>query len=173
MGTLLAVLLLILSGPKAGRDAEPLDGLIAFSDPAFCRPAENFQILLDSLLRFEEAGESYRPVLTRPVVPSSWQPLIGEPTLTIEGSEYVATLPVRGEWRGLPLRAVRITGWIESEQGFTLVFESPPEQVLRAANAAGFGLPDSGARYVDGEVMGVSIGVEREAGGAALYCVPG
>lgn len=68
---------------------------------------------------------------------------------------------------------MRITGWIESEQGFTLIFESPPEQVLRAANAAGFGLPDSGARYVDGEVMGVSIGVEREAGGAALYCVPG
>lgn len=172
MGTLLVVLLLILSGAQADRGAEPLDGLIAFSDPTLCRPADDFQTLLDSLLRFDEAGESYRPVLTPPVVPSSWQPLIGEPTLTIEGSEYVATLPVRGEWQGLPLRAVQITGWIESEQGFALVFDASPEQVLRAANAAGFDLPDSGARYVDGEVMGISIGVERKAGGAALYCVP-
>lgn len=173
MGTLLAVLLLILSGPQADRGAEPLDGLIAFSDPVFCRPADDFRALLDSLLRFEEAGESYRPVVTRPVVPSRSRHLFGEPTLTIEGREYVATLPVRGEWQGLPLRAVQITGWIESEQGFALVFDSTPEQVRRAANSAGFDLPDSGSRYVDGEVMGVSIGVEREGGGAALYCVPG
>lgn len=172
MGMLLITLLLALAGPTSTPSAEPLDDLLAFSDTSACVPAADFRTLLDSLLVFEEAGDSYRPVLGRPALPSTSRHLIGEPTLTVEGNEYVATLPVHGEWRGLPLRAVRITGWIESEQGFALVFDATPEQVLRAANTADFDLPDSGSRYLDGEVMGVSIGVEREPDGASLYCVP-
>lgn len=170
---LLITLLLTLTGPTSAPRAEPLDDLIAFTDPTVCAPGADFRTLLESLLVFEEAGGGYRPVLARPVIPSDVRHLVGEPTLTVEGSEYVANLPVRGEWRGLPLRAVRITGWIESEQGFALAFDATPEQVVRAANAAGLSLPDSGVRYVDGEVVGVIIGVEREARGASLYCVPG
>ena len=159
-----------LASPSA---ATPLDGLIGFVDPYWCEPAEDFGALLDSLIRHEEAGESYVPVLDRPVVPAAFRAQIGEPRLVIDGSEYRATLPLAGTWRGLPLRSLVIVGWIESEQGFSLVFDATPAQVLQAVNQAGFAIPAPGHEYREGDAMGMNVGVEQYEGGSALFCVPG
>jgi len=160
-------------GSAAPSAAAPLDGLFAFVDPYWCEPGEHFDILLDSLVEHERAGPSYVPVLHAPVIPADFQTQIGAPRLVIDGSEYRATLPLTGTWRGLPLRALVIVGWIESEQGFSLVFDATPAQVLQAANEAGFAIPASGDAYREGEVMGMNVGVERYEGGSALFCIPG
>lgn len=159
-----------LASPSA---ATPLDGLIGFADPYWCEPDAAFSALLDSLIRHEEAGPSYVPVLHAPVVPAAFQAHVGEPGLLIDGSEYRATLPLAGTWRGLRLRSLVIVGWIESEQGFSLVFDATPAQVLQAVNQAGFAVPASGHEYREGEVMGMNVGVEPYEGGSALFCVPG
>lgn len=156
----------------APAEAGPLEGLIGFADPQTCAPEAGFETLLGGLLTFE-GGAAGRPGLGRPAVPEAYRAAIGEPTLSVDGREYRVSLPVRGDWRGLPLRAVQINGWLESERGLALLFDATPEQVLRAANAAGFALPDTGSVYREGEVMGMSIGVERHPDGAILYCMPG
>lgn len=153
--------------------ATPLDGLIAFADPYWCETNAEFGVLLDSVIQHEEANQSYVPVLATPVVPEAFQAHIGEPRLVIDGSEYRATLPLAGTWRGLPLRSLVIVGWIESEQGFSLVFDATPAQVLQAVNQVGFAIPASGHEYREGDVMGMNVGVEQYDGGVALFCLPG
>lgn len=151
----------------------PLDGLIGFVDPHWCTPDADFRALLDSAVQHVEAGESYRPTVAKPVVPKAFERQIGEPQLAIDGSEYRATLPLTGTWRGLPLRSLVIFGWIESEQGFRLVFDATPAQVLQTVNRAGFNIPASGRVYREGDVMGMNVSVEGRDGGGALSCVPG
>ena len=159
-----------LASPSA---ATPLDGLIGFVDPYWCETNADFHALLDSAIQHEEAGESYVPVLAKPIVPEAFQAQIGEPRLTIDGPEYRAILPLTGTWRNLPLRSLVIVGWIESEQGFDLVFDATLAQVLQAVNQAGFAIPASGREYREGDVMGMNVGVDEYDGGAALFCVPG
>jgi hypothetical protein len=160
-------------GSTAQSAAHPLDGLFGFVDPYWCERGEDFDILLDSLIEHKRAGPSYVPVLRAPLVPATFRTQIGEPRLVIDGTEYRATLPLTGTWMGLPLRALVIVGWIESEQGFSLVFDATPAQVLQAANEAGFAIPASGDEYREGDVMGMNVGVERYEGGSALFCIPG
>lgn len=99
--------------------------------------------------------------------------MAGTPTLTLEGREYRATLPLRGAWQGLPIRAVSVAGWVESEQGFELLFDAEPTQVLETLNRLGFAIPPTGSVYRDAEVLGVNLGVSAHEGGAKLYCLPG
>lgn len=150
-----------------------LDRLIGFSDPKDCEPNEAFSALLKGLLGHEEAGESYTPVLKTPVVPAELRDQIGTPELKIEGTEYRATLPLRGTWQGLPLRSVAVVGWIESEQGFELSFDADRAQVLATVNRLGFGIPPSGSEYREGDVLGLNVAVTEHEGGSTLHCIPG
>lgn len=87
-----------------------LDRLIGFSDPKSCEPNEAFGTLLNSLVEHQPVGGSYTPVLKTPQVPAALRDQFGTPQLTINGSEYRATLPARGSWQGLPLRSVAVVG---------------------------------------------------------------
>lgn len=153
--------------------AFPLDRLVDFVDPHRCEPGADFDALVNSLLYWKETGETYIPILRVPPASTKFDRQIGTPQLRIEGSEYRATLPLRGTWQGLPLRSLVLEGWVESEQGFMLVFDATPAQVLQAANRVGFGIPASGSEYREEEVMGVNVGVSEYEGGGALYCMPG
>ena len=150
-----------------------LDDLIGFSDPQACEPDEAFAALLQGMIVFDEAGETYVPVLREPPVQSTFKDQVGVPDLSFDGHEYRATLPLRGTWHGLPLRSIVVVGWIESEQGFELLFKADPELVLTTANRVGFGIPSSGSEYRDDDVLGLNVGVEKRDGGAALFCIPG
>jgi hypothetical protein len=154
----------------------PLDGLIGFVDPHWCTPSREFDILQESLIRWEPSGESYAPVLETPVVPTAFRSRIGEPRLTIDGREYRVTLPLVGTWNGLSLRSLVLVGKIESEQGFELVFDETQAEVLATANRAGFQIPPSGSEYRDdlNAAMGMNVAVLRADGGrGALSCFPG
>lgn len=156
--------------------ATPLDELIGFTDPYWCEQSADFDALQDSLLRWEETRDGYRPILQSPVVPEYFQAQTGEPKLKVDGRNYRVTLPMRGTWRGLPVRALVILGIVESEQGFELVFDATHAQVLQAANEAGFRIPDSGSEYRDdvNGVMGMNVAVIETGGGrVALSCFPG
>lgn len=158
-----------VSPPSQG----PLDELIGFTDPEWCTPSADFRVLLNSALQHVEAGDSYRPTVAETVVPKAFEAQVGEPRLVIDGPEYRATIPLSGTWRNLSLRSLVITGWIESEQGFYLVFDATPAQVLQAMNQADFDIPASGKVYREGDVMGMNVGVEEHGGGGALFCIPG
>ena len=107
------------------------------------------------------------------MVPAAFKAQAGKTNLTLDGQEYSAALPLSGTWQGLPVRSLLVTGRIESEQGFYLVLDAGPAQVLEAANRAGFAIPESGSEYRDDDVLGVSVGVAPYEGGGALYCLPG
>lgn len=153
--------------------AAPLDDLLHFEDPYKCTVSKNFDALLDGLIRWEEAGSSYKGKLASPPVPAAFQNWIGTPVLTVAGNEYRATLPLRGTWRGLPLHSIVRIEWAESETGFYLVFDVTRNQVLAAANRAGFQIPQSGSEYRDVEAIGVNVGVDTFEGRGALYCIDG
>ena len=150
-----------------------LDRLIGFADPSTCEPSEAFGALLNSLVEHERDGESYTPVPRPPLVPAALRDQFGTPELTIGGSQYRATLPVRGTWQGLPLRSVAVVGWIESEQGFELLFDASRAEVLATVNRLGFGIPPSGSDYREDDVLGLHVGVSEHEGGSTLYCIPG
>ena len=150
-----------------------LDDLIGFSDPRHCEPDAAFSAILDGLVELQAVDNGYIPVLKAPPVPTRFRDRVGRPELKVNGDEYRAVLPLRGAWRGLPLRSVAVVGWIESEQGFILTFEADRAQVLAEANQAGFGIPASGSEYREGVVMGVNVGVGEHDGDATLYCIPG
>lgn len=150
-----------------------LDRLIGFADPENCEPNEAFGALLNGLVEHEPEGESYTPVLKPLLVPAALRDQFGIPALTINGSEYRATLPVRGTWEGLPLRSVAVVGWIESEQGFELSFDANRAEVLATLNRLGFGIPPSGSEYRGDDVLGLHVGVSEHEGGSTLHCIPG
>jgi len=153
---------------------EPLDGRIRFADAYRCEPDGELEELVSGLVLIERQGESYIPVLAPQAVPPGLEPYVGVTSLSVEGDDYRTSVPLVGSWEGLPLHAVEITGRIESEQGFALVFKAPRKHVLDAANRAGFRLPESGVRYLDDDVLGMNIGVtDREDGFVELYCMPG
>jgi hypothetical protein len=174
----LSTIALLGCSPARSAQAEeshpPLDELIAFDDPYECVASKDFAALT-SIVEFEEFGETYRPILASPRIPAGYQMQVGAPDLSVRPTEYRATLPLRGSWQGLPLRSLVVIGWIESESGFYLVFESTRDEVLEAANRAGFAVPASGADYRLDEdaVLGVNVGVEDYEGGGALYCIDG
>ena len=150
-----------------------LDRLIRFANPKNCEPDQAFAALLNGLVEQEPAGESYTPVLKTPLVPAALKDQVGTPVMMINGTEYRATLPLRGSWEGLPLRSVAVVGWIESEQGFELSFDAERAQVLEMANRLGFGIPASGSEYREGEVLGLNVGISEHEEGTTLYCLPG
>lgn len=160
-------------GSSCAAPSPALDSLIGFSDPYRCEPNEEFTALLNGLLRWEKSGETYVPILGTPALPAAFKPHAGAPSLTVDGPEYRATLPLHGAWNGLPLRSIVVTGWVESEQGFHLVFEATHTQVIQTVNRIGFAVPASGSEYREGEVLGVNVGVSDYEGNAALYCMPG
>ena len=161
-------------GAGCGSAAEPLDSFIAFSDPVRCTPSKELNDLLNSVLSHEEEGGVFVVTLAKRPVPQALVGRVGEPRLEFDGRKYSATVPIHGTWQGLPLRALVITGWIESEEGFSLIFEASRTEVIRAANRVGFRLPPSGRVYLDDDVMGMGIGVaDHPAGGTELYCMPG
>lgn len=163
----------LLSGCAAASAAAPLDGLLRFDDPYRCTVSNDFDALMDGLIRWESAGDSYKGELVSPPVPAGFRNQVGTAQLTVTGNEYRATLPLRGTWRGLPLRSLVLIQWVESEDGFYLVFDASREQVLDAANKAGFRIPPSGSEYRDGEAIGVNVGVDTYDGLGALYCIDG
>lgn len=170
--TPLAMFILIASAGAAM--AQPLDGLIAFNDPYPCSPSKDFDALLDGVIQWQEAGDTYKGTLAAtPPVPAAFQKQVGKPKLTIKGNEYRATVPVRGSWQGLPLRSLVIVQWVESESGFYLVFNATREQVWSAANKAGFRIPMTGSDYRNEGAIGMKVGVKTYDGRGALYCVAG
>lgn len=161
-------------GSGCGSAAESLDPFIAFSDPVRCTPSKDLNDLLKSVLNHEDEGGVSVVTLAKRPVPQALVGRVGEPRLEFDGREYSATVPLDGTWQGLPLRALVITGWIESEEGFSLIFEASRVEVISAANRVGFRLPPSGRVHLDDDVMGMSIGVaDHPGGGTELSCMPG
>lgn len=153
--------------------AQPLDSLIRFDDPYRCSPSKDFSALLDGVIQWQEAGDTYKGTLAAPPVPEAFRKQVGKPKLTVEGNKYRVTVPLRGSWQGLPLRSLLVVHWVESESGFYLVFEATREQVRSAANKAGFRIPVAGSEDRDEGVIGLNVGVDTYAGRGALYCVTG
>lgn len=159
--------------------AVPLDGLIDFDDGYRCVPASDFDALLGGVIRWEELklpdrlNDIYEGSVAPPPVPEAYRDRVGTPILRIEGDDYRVTLPLDGSWRGLALHSLVVFQRPESEGGFYLLFDAPREEVLKAANEAGFRLPPSGSASREGEVMDVHVGVDTYDGRAALYCAEG
>lgn len=169
--TLIASLALVTATGASAEKA--LDGLIAFDEPYRCVAGKDFEALLSGIISWEDDRQAYKGEINRPPVPVPFREQVGSPTLAVDGDEYQATVPLRGTWRGLPLRSLIVVEWVESENGFYLIFDAPPEAVRHAANEAGFQIPQSGSEYRDDEIMGVTVGVSEYQGSGALYCIDG
>ena len=106
-----------------------------------------------------------------PRVPPRFASQVGEPALS-EGSygEQIVTLPLKGTWRGLPVRAIERTAKAETDWLVdAIVFDASRDAVLAAANAAGFGLSASGRRTF-GDELEMTVAVTGDAKTAKLWC---
>lgn len=168
----LIAIFLISAFPSASV-ARPMDSLIHFKDPYHCIVGEDFEALLGGVIRWEKTVDGYAGKSASPKVPAAFRNQVGKPQLSVTGSEYRATLPIQGTWRGLPLLSLIVIQWVESESGFYLVFDATREQVLEVANKEGFRIPQSGSEYRDGDPIGVNVGISNYDGRGALYCIDG
>jgi hypothetical protein len=152
----------------AGTD---LSAWLAFEEPKSCAPSAELRALLENMWG-RQPGESGATI----DVPGSSAPQpIRIERIALEGARnapVAAQVETPGSWRGLAVRAVRTLSWPESEvRSFQIRFASPPGDVRRALNDAGFELPAPGEQRNDsGGDRAVSIGIEEIAGGAALTC---
>jgi hypothetical protein len=73
---------------------------------------------------------------------------MGRLSVVQEENSAIATLPLVGSWRSLPVTAVGKWEPIEGgdSAGFFVQFAASPEAVRAALNAAGFSIPVSGRR---------------------------
>ena len=169
----------VLLASACASTAAPLDALIAFDDHYHCHPSKDLDALLKGVIRWEElseltpANDIYKGTLASPPIPAKFRKQLGKPHLVVEGNEYRATVPLSGSWQGLALHSLVVVQWVESESGFQLIFDATRDQVLDAANKAGFRIPASGSEYRDGEVLGVNVGVATVDGRGALFCFGG
>jgi hypothetical protein len=156
--------------------AVPLDRLLAFDDPYLCHPSKHLDALLNGVIRWEQLSEPtpsndiYKGTLLSPPIPAKFRKQVGKPHLVVEGKEYRASVPLNGTWQGLPLHSLVVVQRVESEGGFYLMFDATRDQVLDAANKAGFRIPASGSDHREGEVMDLGVGVETYRGKSAIYC---
>lgn len=149
----------------------PLDDLLAFQDPVHCVAGPELKRLTDSLLVFQGEGADTQVRLGRPQAPEAYRRRIGQPVLERTGDAYAARVPLTGTWRGLKVRDVGVAGWLESEGGWWISLDAPWNAALREANAAGFRLDREGRRVEEGDVMSLTVAVERDpAGGSRLSC---
>ncbi|KSB87911.1 hypothetical protein AS593_02105 [Caulobacter vibrioides] len=166
-------LAVVLCSVSCARVEKPstLDGLLAFDDPAHCVPSADLKRLTQTLLVFEGEGQDAQARLGLLQAPEAYRSQIGAPVLELRGDAYNAHVPLSGTWRGLKVRDVAVAGLLESEGSWWISFDAPWSQVLREANAAGFGLDREGRRIDEGEVMDLTVAVERDpSGGARLRC---
>ncbi|MFT4255252.1 MAG: hypothetical protein QM608_22555 [Caulobacter sp.] len=152
----------------------PLDGLLAFKEPARCLQADDFERLSASVVTF--GGTPWDITVLPGVlqVPEAYRSRFGETDVEILGDKYRARVPLSGTWRGLKVREIAVGGWLGLKDRRWIGFDAPYEDVLREANAAGFKLGRAGKR-VDGEgPLRVVIAVEKDpSGGALLSCEVG
>lgn len=168
-----ALACILLLGHGCAPPSSSLHRVIGFADASMCEPSASFRALLDGLLENQPSGDSYAPRLANAEIPEAVRQVAGSPGLEVQGSQYRATLPLRGQWEGLALHSVAVVGLVESEEGFELWFDADREEVLRTAHRLGFDLPATGSVYREGEVLGVNVGVTARDGRSVLYCMPG
>jgi hypothetical protein len=149
--------------------AAPLESLIRFKDPGLCVPGKDLGRLLDSLLAPGERGQAF--VLGVPQVPRAYRRQVGAARLEARPDNlHVATLPMRGTWRGLQVRELYSYATPETDDmGFGIRFDAAPARVRAAANRAGLRIPPAGRRVGQGELDTV-VEVKPTPGGAELTC---
>lgn len=167
------IAIFLISASASALAVRPMDRLIQFKDPYHCIVGKDLETLLGGVIRWEKTVNGYTGKLASPAVPAAFRNQVGKPQLSVTGSEYRATLPIQGTWRGLPLHSLIVIQWVQSESGFYLVFDATREQVFEAANKEGFRIPQSGREYRDGDPIGVNVGVSEYEGRGALYCIDG
>jgi hypothetical protein len=158
--------------------AEPmpvLDGLLAFKSPRYCTASLALERLMKSALVLKTRGEHYSFTLGQLQVPPAFREQVGKPTMRRDKEVYEAHIPLTGTWHGLPVRELAVYARPESEGGFWITFDAPTSEVLRVANAAGFGLGAKGHKYVDdpNDTIGVTISVFSSEGHGTLSCADG
>lgn len=147
--------------------AASLDDLLAFRTPAECEPGAALKTLYDTMAAYDAA---FQPQPRQPEVPPRFAKLVGEPGVLIRAPDHaIFSLPLRGQWKGLPVRAVEGVYGIESDNfGMAIVFDAPLARVRAVLERSGFapGGPDAqAADGPDGEAFGrvIATGDEKAA----------
>lgn len=123
--------------PVPSPDTADLGGLIAFANPAECEPGEPLRQLYDTMAVYDD---QHRPHPSQPVVPAGYAGAVGPAeVVTREPDHAVFSVPVRGRWKGLPVRAVEGIYGIESDAfGIAILFDAPLSTTLPVLQAQGF-----------------------------------
>lgn len=114
-----------------------LGGLIVFANPAECEPGEPLRQLYDTMAVYDD---HHQPQPSQPVVPPRYAGAVGPAEVLARESDHaVFSVPVRGRWQGLPVRAVEGIYGIESDAfGMAIVFDAPVPATLPVLEAQGF-----------------------------------
>lgn len=126
------------TGPgAAGQSAGDLEELLAFDNPAECEPGKSLKTLYDTLAAYDAA---FQPQPRRPELPPHLARAAGEPVVLSRDADHaVISLPLRGRWKGLPVRAVEGMYGIESDAfGLAIVFDAPVDRTQAVLRDSGF-----------------------------------
>lgn len=126
------------SGPgAAGQSAGDLDALLTFENPAECEPGKPLKTLYDTMAVYDAA---FQPQPRRPELPPHLARAAGEPVVLSRDADHaVISLPLRGHWKGLPVRAIEGLYGIESDAfGLAIVFDAPVARAQAVLRDSGF-----------------------------------
>lgn len=175
---LLASICLGLASPGVSASASPLpilDGLLTFKNPRYCTTGSALERLMKSALVLKSRGDNYSFTLGKLKVPAAYRDQVGNPSMHRDKEVYEAHIPLSGTWHGLPVRELTVYARPESEGGFWITFDADQSDVLKVANAAGFGLGAKGHKYADdpNDLIGATISVFSDEGHGTLSCAYG
>lgn len=114
-----------------------LEDLLAFRTPAECEPGAALKTLYDTMAAYDAA---FQPQPRQPEVPERFAGLVGAPEVVVRAEDHAMfSLPVRGHWKNLPVRAVEGVYGIQSDNfGLAIVFDAPLERVRAVLEESGF-----------------------------------
>jgi hypothetical protein len=97
-----------------------------------CNFGPEYQRFVETLMPYDGQTRAYRTT-DQAEAPARLRAALGRPELTSDGEITTVTVPLRGTYKGLPVRALRITrGNGVAVTGDGLVFDAPAARVQRA-----------------------------------------
>jgi len=160
------------AGPtNAPGNAPDLDGLLVFTSPAQCEIGQAFMTFVSDLVVYPESDLNDTPQLGKVTVPPAYRQLVGSPVPKRFKDGLNIRVPIRGQWRGIPVVALEGHYWNGGDPGgHSIIMQGRFEDVRTRLNRAGFNIPPSGRRTIPGDYE-VDMSLVADGGEISFTCL--
>ena len=155
-----------------GTGAGPnLDGFLRFSTPSECGYGPAIITFLSDLVDYPAHDPADKPSMGKVTVPAAVRPVVGAPKQHRFADGLEISVPIRGQWLGIPVVALHGLYWNGGDTGgFSIVMKGAFQDVRGKLNRGGFNIPSSGNRVIPGDYE-MEISLTAEGDQVTLTCI--